>query len=270
MVEQSEWELLMEQQWTIPSGTEKYLCLRKTVGETMYIKAFRAVAPTGTHHTVLTAGTPSGNDGVQECNGLTNENAMIYGSGIGTDALELPQGVATKVEAGQQLLLNLHLYNVSDQPITATTGIEIIPAEPVEVEHVAEGILAGRTFGLVVPQGTSTQIGYCTMNGDVNILAIAPHMHQAGRHMKVYAELPGGDMLLHDDAYDFNDQQIYRKDTPVPLTQGTRVRIECSYDNTTGAAISFGDSSDNEMCFAGLIRYPAFGGSFGTPACDDG
>jgi hypothetical protein len=41
--------------------------------------------------------------------------------------------------------------------------------------------------------------------------------------------------------------------------------VTCSYNNTTGAAVGFGDSSDNEMCFAGMYRYPAANSSLFCP-----
>jgi hypothetical protein len=46
------------------------------------------------------------------------------------------------------------------------------------------------------------------------------------------------------------------------MAAGDRVRVECTHQNTTGSTVRFGDSSLQEMCFAGLYRYPAAGGYF--------
>jgi hypothetical protein len=36
----------------------------------------------------------------------------------------------------------------------------------------------------------------------------------------------------------------------------------CTYDNTTGQTVRFGESSDDEMCFTDLFYYPAQGANF--------
>jgi hypothetical protein len=32
---------------------------------------------------------------------------------------------------------------------------------------------------------------------------------------------------------------------------------ECTYNNTTGSPVRFGESSDDEMCFTDIFYYPA-------------
>ena len=103
---------LLAGEWSLGGTDEGYVCVRRTMSETVYIREFLPIAPLGTHHTVLTIENDSGTpDGTARCNALTNGPEMIYGSGVGTTALEMPPGVAVKVEAGQQVLLNLHLHN---------------------------------------------------------------------------------------------------------------------------------------------------------------
>jgi hypothetical protein len=245
-----EWRTLIESSWELGPGTEDYWCERLTVEEDMYIVSFRAIAPLGTHHTVLTVGNPTREDGGYRCDAGTNANAMIYGSGVGTNPLAFPEGVAMRVSAGQQLVLNLHLFNTSDATITGTSGTEVIlvPA---------------------VPPGESTQSGRCTMNGNVTVFSVAPHMHQLGTHMRVVARPSSGDVTLLDEPYDFYEQSTYPID-PIALSQGDRIEVHCTYDNDTGSSVGFGDSSDEEMCFAGVYRYPAHGALIGGFICDDG
>lgn len=263
-----DWTELLSGNWTMPAGDEGYYCVRKTIQEDLYISDFRAIAPEGTHHTVLTMGSADGADGVTECGANTNHDAMIYGSGVGTNPFAFPEGVAIHIPAGTQLLLNLHLFNVSDGELVGISGTEVKAIPQSEVVHVAEQILAGKTIGLTVPQGESTQTGYCTMDADVTVLSVSPHMHQLGTHAKIVAELDSGDMTLHDDAYDFYEQKVFPLSPALEMKQGDRLRVECSYNNTTGSTVSFGDSSTEEMCFAGIYRYPAIGGDFQF-VCED-
>ncbi len=55
----------------------------------------------------------------------------------------------------------------------------------------------------------------------------------------------------------------------VQMKQGDEVDVYCSYDNTTGQTVSFGDSTLDEMCFGTMYRYPARGSQFGV-ICDSG
>jgi hypothetical protein len=253
----SSFNTLIERSWSIPAGQEFYRCKRMTVTEDMYIAGFRAIAPNGTHHTVLSVDTSgSAADGEFDCDAGTNAHAMLFASGVGTDDLYFPGGVAMKVTAGTQLLLNLHLYNVGETTLTGSSGtmVATIPASAVEQE--AEVIFAG-TFLINLrgdlPADTVQKVsGGCNFDRDQTVMTVWPHMHQLGVHMKV----THNGTALHDKAYSFNEQVNYPI-TPVVVKNGDRIDVECSYINNTGQGVTFGDSSDSEMCFAGLYRYPA-------------
>jgi hypothetical protein len=248
------WVSLISGEWTLPAGDEGYVCVRKTMSETLFVTAFRPLIPNGTHHTVLTVGPPAGPDGTFPCGVGTNAARMIFGSGVGTTDLYLPEGVGMRIDAGQQLNLNLHLYNFDDlAAISGTSGTEVQLATAVANE--AEVVLAGPTFFSI--DSTHTVIeGDCTMNGDVTLFAASPHMHQLGRHMTVTTTA----RTIMDRDYSFDEQTVELL-TPLSLPSGTQVHVACTYaDPGGGVTVSYGDSTDAEMCFAGLFRYPVRGG----------
>ncbi len=255
--------------WTMNGGTEGYVCVYKTLEQDIYFNGIEAIAPPGTHHTVLTVGNPTRADGTVGCNAGTNYNQMLYASGVGTDPFTFPPGVGIKVEAGQQLLLNLHLFNFTDEQISGTSGNRVNVIQAADMEFEAESILMGKVAGLEVIEGPSTQTGRCNMNGDTNIFAMIPHMHMLGTHMKVTAQSTEmGEVVIHDKDYNFDLQRVDEMEPIVPMKQGDTLIVECSYNNTTGGPVYFGDSSLEEMCFAITFRYPAYGGTFGI-ICDN-
>ena len=259
-VPSGEWATLIDGEWTLSAGSEDYLCVRYTVPQDLFISEFRAIVPLGTHHSVLTVGQPSGPDGITSCTSFSNQPAMIYGAGINTDPIALPEGVAMRVRAGQQLLLNLHLFNASDAVLSGLSGVEMKTMAAEEVVHEAEVLLMGPLLDLRIPPGISTQSGQCTMNGDVTLFMISPHLHQLGTHMRAVAVRDGQeDVVLFDQPYDFEDQQVHPIE-PIEMALGDRVEVHCTYNNTTGSTVSWGESSDEEMCFATTYRYPAYGG----------
>ena len=64
--------------------------------------------------------------------------------------------------------------------------------------------------------------------------------------------------MLHDEPFGFEEQTNYPLATPIQISNGDSVSVECSFVNTSDppVPITFGDSSTKEMCFTGLYRYP--------------
>lgn len=253
---------LMEGDWTLNPGQEAYFCIYSTVPADIDISAFRPLAPPGTHHTVLTKATSSMPDGIYPCNVGTNGTTMIYGSGVGAPDFEFPEGIGLRLAAGTRLLNNLHLYNATDQVLTGKSGALYKPAAAGEITNFAELVLAGPTIGLSVPTGTSTQSGDCQVsrisNTPIQVFALSQHMHKLGKHMKSVVTRAGSpDIVLQDIAYDFEEQKFHHTPALVELRPGDKLTTHCTFDNTTGAQVSFGESSDDEMCFTDLYYYPA-------------
>lgn len=244
--------------WNASPGTEPYWCVRVTVDDDMYITAFRALSPPGTHHSVLTVEpNPTEPDGVVECSPGTNERAMLFASGIGTDDFEFPPGIAVEVDRGSQLLLNLHIFNVSDTLINGISGtlVKTVPRD--DVVELAEMVFAG-TRDISIPANPTpvTASGRCTFTRQARILNIWPHMHQVGDRMRV----SHGPLMLHDEPYDFNEQVNHPLAAPGHIIDpGETLDVECTYVNTGSRSITYGDSSTDEMCYAGFYRYPAAG-----------
>jgi hypothetical protein len=264
------WQKLLEGDWTLAAGDEGYYCVYATVPRDVYVKAFRPLIPLGTHHTVLTRYTGTHADGTFPCSVGTNGQSMIYGSGVGSPDFVFPAGVGLHLTAGTRLLLNLHLYNAGEAPLTGRSGTLFQEATAEEVQHVSEIVLAGPTALLRVPAGTSTQSGTCNLSRvtdePVQVFALSQHMHKLGRHLKTVIHRGGQDIVLQDVPYDFEHQNFQLVQPAVELQPGDTLTTYCSYDNDTGQTVTFGESSDDEMCFSDLFYYPAQGAAF---VCSD-
>ncbi|HVW27253.1 MAG TPA: hypothetical protein VHC69_17925 [Polyangiaceae bacterium] len=257
------WQTIITGSWTLMPGTETYRCARVTVDRDYYVNAFEAINPQGTHHTLLTMGDADKPDGVIDCSVSELHPLEVFGSGVGTDPLTLPDGIAIHVPKGTQLLLNLHLFNTSEDVITGTSGTRIRTIPESAVTHIAEGVLAG-TVNIDIPPGvTKVTTGYCTMPEDTTLIAVAPHMHQLGIYEKVTAQTAAqGDVVIHDAPYSFDYQSFHLINPAQQMAKGDKLRVDCTHMNTTPKEVTFGESSLAEMCFAGIYRYPAVGGFF--------
>jgi hypothetical protein len=257
---------LLAGDWNLAPGDEGYFCVYATVPEDVYIKAFRPLGPPGTHHTVLTtlsSATPA--DGTVRCDVGRNGQSMIYGSGVGAPDFAFPASVGLHLRKGQRLLLNLHLYNATDNPLSGRSGVLYQPATADEVPNLAELVLAGPTVTLDVPTGVSTQSGNCQLsnvaNEPIKVFALSQHMHKLGTHLKSVIDR-STELVLQDEPYNFEEQKFHLVEPHIELMPNDTLTTHCTFNNTTGATVRFGESSDDEMCFTDLFYYPAQGASY--------
>lgn len=258
----SDWKTLLTGDWTMAPGTEGYVCVRKTIEEDLFITVFDALNPRGTHHTFLSMGEPTAPDGIEPCNAGVNAQQQIFGSGVGSVPLAMPKGVAVNIKKGTQLVLNLHLFNTGQADLSGVSGTRVRTISGSETPIIAEHLLAGTVRVDLPPLQTTSTTGYCTMSTDATIFAVTPHMHKLGVYAKIVAERAAeGEAVLYDGPYDFEDQK-YQSITPIAVKKGDRVRVECTHNNTTSQRVVFGESTLEEMCFAGVFRYPSDGSPF--------
>ena len=184
---------------------------------------------------------------------------MIFSSGVGSTPMTFPEGVAMKLEAGQKIHLNVHTFNASDTPLEdVVTAIEVAQTPQDKIVHQAEMVFAG-TVLFDIPDNSQeySASGKCTFDEDGTLFNLWPHMHQLGHHMTIEHN---GTMLL-DQPFSFDEQENYPVDD-ILIRQGESIDVTCTWINNTGKGnVTFGDSSEQEMCFAGFMRYPATGAS---------
>jgi hypothetical protein len=270
----STWQPLITGEWSLPPGSENWYCTSRTLEEDVYIGAFRPIDPVGTHHTLLTYGPPDGPDlPPTPCDPENIRPNVVYASGVNTNALELPDGVGFKIAAGQQIYLNLHVFNTSDAPLTGTSGIEMQTLPAGAVEHEAEMFLPG-PLGFQIPQNQEySYSSNCDITQEQHVFALFPHMHQLGVHFRNEITTGGETRTLWDEDYRFDAQTFARFD-PITLQPGDRITTTCTWfyppDPGGPAVIGWGQSSKQEMCFSIMMRYPRLMvGANPSPACTD-
>jgi hypothetical protein len=249
----SAYQTLIEASWSLQPGDEGYFCATRTLDEDLYVSAIRPVAPDGTHHTVVSIEPPDGPDNPGFDCGV--EFGQFYASGVGTGPLVLPEGVGLIAQKGQQVRLNLHLYNAGDNVLTGRSGIEIIAMAKADVVHEARIGIAGPMQLTIPGTGEPVEIaGEQPAQAGRTAVALFPHMHQTGTHFKTEV-LRGEQVLtLWDREYQFESQE-FELIEPFTFQAGDMVRTTCTYVNTTGNTIHWGDSSDAEMCFTVFMQY---------------
>jgi Copper type II ascorbate-dependent monooxygenase, C-terminal domain len=162
--------------------------------------------------------------------------------------------VALRAQAGQQLRVSLHLFNATDGDLSGTSGLEVIPVDVSEIEHVARLDYHG-PLGFNIEAGEEHTEVHTTTLGSQTLVGIFPHMHQLGIHFRaVLRRGGGGEMVLWDEDYQFESQEF----APLPeieVQAGDTLETSCTWRNTTKFDVGWGDSSEAEMCFSILMSY---------------
>jgi hypothetical protein len=242
------WQPLITKGWQLPPGGEDTSDIQlETLERDIFAGGIRPIEPPGTHHTVLAQGA----GGFESIN-------IIYASGVGTNELVFPPGVGMRLNAGMLIALQLHIFNPSEQPLSGESGVEILHVDPDTITDEVDLLLAGPTE-LALPPGPTTVTGTCTITRRQTLFALFPHMHQLGTHFKTTLTVGGETRVLHDAAYDFNEQAFLPIE-PVVLEPGDQITSECTYFNSTSQTVTWGESSTTEMCFSILYRFPSGGG----------
>lgn len=243
---------LITAEWSMSPGQEGYLCATKTLTETMYVGAIRPLSPTGTHHTVVSLGTPSSpDDPGSPCGPSFGE---FYAAGVGTGELVLPEGVGLVAQAGRQAHLNLHLFNTQPDTLSGVSGVEVRLLQPSEVQHEASIRFYG-PLSFQIPAGQAYSVtDETTFDAPQTLIAIFPHMHRLGTHFKAEVVQGATTTTLWDEDFQFESQE-FAAIPPVTVQPGDVLRTTCTWTNTTAQDVFWGDSSNAEMCFTTLMSY---------------
>ncbi len=237
------WSTLITGEWSLEPGGELTSAIyTAVVDHATYVGAIRPIAPFGTHHTVLAIENISPGN-------------YIYASGVDTNELRFPEGVGLLLAEGSTLVLQLHVFNPTGEPLEAVSGIEVIEVAPEDIVHEADIFLPGPVDLEIPANSEHSQSSTCVVDAEQTLFALFPHMHQLGSHFRTTVTRGGEEIVLHDEDYEFDHQPFVALDS-ITLQPGDGITTECTWDNTTNQQVGWGESSTAEMCFSILMRWP--------------
>ena len=179
----------------------------------------------------------------------------------GNDPTHLPEGIGRALPRKSDVILLVHYHPVGKREVDRTKIGLHFSRKPVRQTLQWKGV-ANQDFRLPAGESDIPVKANWFLPVDVELMAIAPHMHQLGRDMMVTATLPDKRSLklLHVTDWDPNWQGTYTFETPIHLPRGTTVHVVGRYDNSDRPGnpnhppkpVKFGHGSADEMCVAYL------------------
>ena len=190
---------------------------------------------------------------------------FIFGWAPGKDTNEaLPSDVGVYLPSGN-MTLDVHYNNViGTQAEEDASGVEIcVLKQPNFRPKTATVTQRLSQYLISVPAGAVNHkiTGTCRHTGQpVRLLSASPHAHRTAKHMRFVVEKANGEtIVMHDEAFNFEEQTTYALTPPVVIESGDRIITECTFTNDTDQTITFGENTGNEMCF-NFALYEPMGG----------
>jgi hypothetical protein len=190
---------------------------------------------------------------------------FIFGWAPGKDTNEaLPSDVGVYLPSGS-MTLDVHYNNVTGtQSEEDASGVEIcVLKQPNFRPKTATVTQRLSQYLISVPAGATDHkiTGTCRHTGEpVRLLSASPHAHRTANHMRFVVEKANGEtIVMHDEAFNFEEQTTYAMTPPVVIESGDRIITECTFSNDTDRTITFGENTGNEMCF-NFALYEPMGG----------
>jgi hypothetical protein len=184
----------------------------------------------------------------------TSDILAVYAPG--QPAMILPSGLAKKIPAGADLVLQIH-YTPDGKPARDRTVIGLKWAASAPEKRVLTLQLASTDFRIPTGEPSHRVTVSGTLPNDCELLSFFPHMHLRGKAFEYSLESEGGhvETLLRVAPYDFYWQLRYQLARTRFLKKGFRLRATAWYDNSRNnprnpdptAEVSYGEQSREEM-----------------------
>lgn len=153
----------------------------------------------------------------------------VYPSGIGGYRINQTSAI---------LLQNIH-YGPSSKDVLDSSYINIFygprPKRPIyETQLGTFGVSKIEPELILHPDKIETFHTKATLDADISMLSVNPHMHLLGKSFWAFAIKPNGDTipLIRIKKWDFKWQYYYTYQHPLKITAGTTIHVYGTFDNT--------------------------------------
>lgn len=222
----------------------------------------------GSHHMNLFQTDRDMPDGEGDClRGVfspmgTNGYNLIVGSQAESLDWQLPEGVAFKIKARKQLMLQTHYVNASTQNTPNGKGrVKInLHTQPDKSKITANmgTVFANNVNIAIPPRETRAFTTSCSMPQDVNIAALTGHFHSRGKTFSVNLSPDGtiaGDEIYRSRSWDEPPFKVLSPATP--LRAGGALQYTCEFTNPGETTVKFGPEVEkDEHCNLFAYVYP--------------
>jgi hypothetical protein len=265
--------LAPSQPWAMPTAdNDDYVCYGVTLpaaaGVTNHVIGVtpRIVNNKIVHHVLLfQADAPMSSVPTKCSAGGSLQWRIVYGWAPGGTAMQTPPNVGFPYDNSTNWVVQVHYNNVNHLANeTDTSGFSFCSTDqPVKYDS---DVVAFGTQNISIPANGKLD-ETCTLTvpslfSGIHVFSAFPHMHQLGTAIETVQTLAGGGVigLGKNDPWNFNNQLWFPVDSVI--TQGDTISTRCVWQNDTSQPVSFGQNTENEMCYSFTAYYPRVTAAF--------
>jgi len=181
----------------------------------------------------------------------TDSSNMLGAWAPGSGATRFPEDTGISMTPGKAMVMQIHYNLHNGDPMPDQTSIDLQYAHADVIYPATFSSLAQSDFAIPPYAPSYSASASLIVSTDVTLWGVFPHMHQLGKDISVNLKRDGvEECLVHIPSWDFHWQQLYFYDTPqgLPVYAGDRVTLTCTWSNNTGAVVTWGEGTDDEMC----------------------
>ncbi len=263
--------LVGQQPYEMPAtSSDEQVCIGVSLTPSDTKRHITAILPridnsTIIHHMLLLQSPTAVSPTPSTCGFTQAEWKLLYAWGPGTPPHVLPQAAGFPLNANEEVHFVIQIHYNNLQGLVGETdlsGMDLCTTTNLRANDADIMAFGGTGFSGIAPMATSQ----LDCNSSIPALVDAyfpitifqswPHMHQLGKALRSTVETGANSQVLADVTdYDFDYQLTYPNDQIV-VDVGDSVRTTCTWENTTGSSVGFGEDTGDEMCFNFVAYYP--------------
>ena len=249
----------------IPPG-ESFKCYYSDVitTEDLAVTGAVGVQVKGGHHLTMYYVDNHRPVGLQDCAGNVEMIDWHFvvgagGEGNANDYIKLAEGLAYKVPAGKQLMVQAHYINVTGQNMPSADEMKLQLEDPAKVEQYAADFVVDDEEFELMPNAEMEKTSICEIPQDLQLTMLLGHMHERGSAYKLEVVDDAGKTVEVLYEHEWQPEYAshppllnYTKEAPLFFTKGTRLKQTCKWKNDSKDTLIF----PTEMCIAFGTYFP--------------
>lgn len=248
----------------IDQGEERTVCIEKRLGNAapIWLHSIHSNLTEGGHHSILYRSTATEEhlepfDCTPFVETLCGENVPLIITQKDEETLTYPDGVAVELAADQMVRIEVHFLNATPDALDVSEAFTLTTIPEAAVEREADFLFLGSP-DIHVGAGEGATLGPRFVElpsdlEDIEIFALTGHTHRFGRDVSLWLSQSDGDLsnkVYPSGVYDWEEPEVAFYDPPLAVPAGAGLSIQCTWENTSGQDVEFGESANAEMCFA--------------------
>jgi hypothetical protein len=186
----------------------------------------------------------------------SDRRELLLGYEPGYRPMAWGPGRAKLLPKGADIVFEMH-YTANGKAVADGSELGIYFAKDAPIERVMTITPADSAFAIPPGDGNFASSASATLNRELTLLSMQPHMHLRGKSYQIQARYPDGrrESLIDVPRYDFNWQTTYFLKEPKRLPKGTVLECLARFDNSANnrfnpdpsQTVRWGDQSWEEM-----------------------